>query len=174
MSSAARVERLESLLKKTLQRRRAIAALRGGRVSALEPIHGRIEVISAVLAWALRNQDEPPSVQRCSAALGLVRHESADPRLAELVERVYAWAIAVACELLTIENLCCAGDIDDDFAELERYAPRAIALLDDTVGPLLVARKTDDLAFASIRRIVSDLRQTLVLAITPNAIAIAA
>jgi len=100
-----------------------------------------------------------------------MRDGTHNPRLDELVERVYAWSIAVACELLTIENLSAEGDIDDDFAELESYAPKAIALLDETVGPLLAARMGDDLALASIRRIVSDLRNTLVLATTPNAIA---
>ena len=164
-SARSRVERLDGLLKKTLDRRRSLRALRGGTISPLDTIQSRIEVVAAVLAWALRNRPEPPSVQRCSAALG-VRVDAigcSTERLDELVERVYAWTIAVACELLTIENL--GLEIEDDAAEFERYAPRAIALLDETVGPLLEARADDDLPRASIRRIVSELRQTLVLSV---------
>jgi hypothetical protein len=180
-SARGRVTQLDTLLKKTLDRRRALRALRGGRISPLDTIQARIEVIAAVLAWALRNQDgaslaklergqeEPPSVQRCSAALGVTRDTVATERLDELVERVYAWSIAIACELLTIENL--SFDIEDDATHFEKYAPRAIALLDETIGPMLDARSGDDLALASIRRIVSELRQTLVLSIAREPIA---
>jgi hypothetical protein len=68
-----------------------------------------------------------------------------DPRIVNLVSQGYRWAIRVARELDTIEQL--ALDSGREWTRFEAFAPAALALFDTTVaGPFAAAPRSMDVA----------------------------
>src|SRR5689334_19575182 len=89
-----RCQRLDDLLVQTLYRRQTRRAMRRSLRSPLDVVVVRLETARGVLAWARRTS-------ACSIATSAVGPDALFPQL----EQLYAWCVALAFEILTIESV---------------------------------------------------------------------